>query len=87
MEALIALEKERWLKRREMTTQEALRTVSYEDWVKMQYKLDLEGLKQDRYFRGLYGLVEAYRKQVEAEEVQKRLRREEGHACTATASS
>ena len=70
MEALIAVEKERWLKRREMTTQEALRTVSYEDWVKMQYKLDLEGLKQDRYFRGLYGLVEAYRKQVKAEEVQ-----------------
>ena len=71
MEALIAVEKERWLKRREMTTQEALRTVSYEDWVKMQYKLDLEGLKRDRYFRGLYGLVEAYRKQVEPEEIQK----------------
>ncbi len=71
MEALLAVEKERWLIRREMTTQEALHTVSYEDYVKMQYKIDLEGLKRDRYFRGLYGLVEAFRKKVTGAEVQK----------------
>lgn len=76
MDALIEREKERWLQHREMSTQEAFRTVSYEDYVKMQFKLDLDGLKRDRYFRGLYGLIEAYRRQVTDEQIQKEYEKE-----------
>jgi hypothetical protein len=68
MDAVIAKERERWNRFREMTTQEAMRHLSYEDFVKMTYKLDLDDLKKDRYFRGLYGLISRYADVVEPAE-------------------
>lgn len=69
MDAVIARERERWDQWRTMTTQEVLTSVSYDDYVKMQYRLAVEQLKQDSYFRGLYGLVEAFRQEVAPEQI------------------
>jgi hypothetical protein len=64
MEPVIQKERERWLKQRELATQEAMRHLSYEDYVKLRYGLDLEQLKNDRYFRGVYGLLRRFKDQV-----------------------
>jgi hypothetical protein len=71
MDRVIEREKASWHQYREMSTQEALRSLSYEDYVKMQYRLDIAGLRQDRYFRGLYGLVESMRRAVKPEQIRK----------------
>jgi hypothetical protein len=56
-----------------MTTQEAFRHLSYADYVKSRYHLDLDQMKKDRYLRGLFGLVRQERAKITPEEVRKLL--------------
>jgi len=64
MAKVIAEEEQRWNRFREMTTQEAYRALSYEEYMRLKFKLDLDQIKQDRYFRGLFGLVRQEREKV-----------------------
>jgi hypothetical protein len=71
MEGVMAEERERWHATRELATQEALRHLSWEEYVKFRYGLSLEDLKHDRYFRGTYGLLRRLRDSVRPEEIAK----------------
>jgi hypothetical protein len=69
MEAEIAKERENWNRWRELSTQQALKTLSYDDYVKHWHRVSLEDLKRDRFFRGLFGLIRSFRAQVKPDDV------------------
>ena len=71
MDAVIERERTEWHRVRGLATQEAFHDMPYEQWIKLQYKLDVDTLRRDRYFRGLFGLVQHYRNQVTEEQIQK----------------
>ena len=70
MSEVIEDERARWDQLREMTTQEAYRSLPYDEYIKMKYKLELEQLRQGRYFRGLYGLVKQEAAKLTPEDVE-----------------
>jgi hypothetical protein len=71
MGPVIEQERQRWHEQRELATQEALRHLSFEDWMKFRYGLDLDTLREDPYFRGVYGLLTRFRGAVTEEEIAK----------------
>jgi hypothetical protein len=71
MEAAIEQERASWLKYRSMSSQEVLKTLSYDDWVKARWNVTLEDLRKDSFFRGLFGLIRTFQAKVTDAEVQK----------------
>ncbi len=71
MTEVIAQEKKNWLAWRDKASQEAFRHVDYEEYVKLRYHLDLEQMRTDRYFRGLFGLIRQERQKITPEQVRK----------------
>lgn len=69
MTKVVEEERERWQQWRELTTQEAYRSLAYDEYVKMKYKLDVDQMVEDRYFRGLFGLVQQERTKLTPEEI------------------
>lgn len=76
MTEVIEKEKENWNEWREMASQEAYRHLSYEDYVRMRYRLDLEQMRTDRYYRGLFGLILQEREKITPEQVRAEWERE-----------
>ncbi len=71
MDAVIKKEREEWEKVRGLATQEVLHTLPYEEWVRLQYKLEVANLRNDRFYRGLFGLMQHFRGTVTDEAVRK----------------
>jgi hypothetical protein len=71
MGATIEEERKNWNEWRELSTQEAWKSVSFDDYVKARWRISLEDLRRSRYYRGYFGLVRAVRGEVTPEAVAK----------------
>jgi hypothetical protein len=71
MDAEIERERENWNRWREMSREEAWRAISYDDRIRARYGVTLDEVKQDRFFRGYYGLIRSFRDRVSEEEVRR----------------
>jgi len=57
----VEVQKKIWLLERQLTSTEAWRSLSYEEFVKVKYQLPLEAMRENRYYRGHYGLLRRFR--------------------------
>jgi hypothetical protein len=71
MEEELAASRKIWESVREMSSQEAYRSLSFEEFLKAQVNMDVDEVRRDRYHRGLFGLIRRFRAAVSEEEVRK----------------
>ena len=60
---------EHWKVQRELASQAALSTVSYDDWISAKYRMSIEEMKTKRYWRGYLALIQRMRDSTSEDEV------------------